>query len=90
MKTFPRLYLLFTTKLGFDRTINEDSKLLELAGDSLGLMDIPFHIEKEFKIEISDRDFQNIETVGDLVRFIDTVNLFRGTTQSPNILRSSV
>lgn len=43
----------------------------DLALDSLQLINLAGAIEDEFEITISDRDVMNIQTVGDVVRFIE-------------------
>lgn len=43
----------------------------DLALDSLQLINLAGSLEEEFDITISDRDAMNIQTVGDVIRFIE-------------------
>lgn len=49
----------------------ESSFMQDLGFDSLDVFDIVFAIEKEFDIEISDEKANEIETVGDVVKYLD-------------------
>ena len=55
-------------------TITEDTNLQEdLGADSLDVTDLDMTIEDEFEIEIPDTEYENIATVGDLVKFIESL-----------------
>lgn len=43
----------------------------DLDADSLSLFELVMAIEEEFNIEIDDEESENIETVGDVVSFIE-------------------
>ena len=47
--------------------IHPDTPLINLGVDSMGLVMIITDFEKEFDVRISDRQFENINTVNDLV-----------------------
>lgn len=52
--------------------IKEDSKLLaDLGLSSLDLVMVSVEIEKEFNVQIPDRVFTTIKTVGDLIEYIE-------------------
>jgi acyl carrier protein len=44
----------------------------DLNADSLDLVEVIMAMEQEFDVEISDEDAENIRTVGDAVKYIDT------------------
>ena len=43
----------------------------DLSADSLDAVEIIMAIEDEFGIEIPDEDAENIQTVGDLVKYVE-------------------
>ncbi len=43
----------------------------DLGADSLDLVDLAMSVEDEFELELSDETFDNIKTVGDMVRYIE-------------------
>lgn len=43
----------------------------ELNADSLDVVDMLMSLEDEFDVEIPDEEIENIQTVGDLVSFIE-------------------
>jgi acyl carrier protein len=50
-----------------------DSNIVEDFGaDSLDIVDLIMSLEEEFDKEIPDEEIENIKTVGDIVRFIET------------------
>lgn len=53
--------------------VNQDSLIVEdLGADSLDIVDIIMTIEEEFEIEVPDEEIENIRTVGDVVKFIES------------------
>ncbi|KEH99355.1 acyl carrier protein [Clostridium novyi A str. 4552] len=58
--------------------ISEDEIKLEsdfqddLGVDSLDIFEIVMEIEDEFDLEIPNEDIENVKTVGDLVKYIDS------------------
>ena len=49
-----------------------DTNLMkDLSADSLDAVEIIMSIEDEFGIEIPDEDAENIQTVGDLVKYVE-------------------
>lgn len=52
--------------------ITEETNIrMDLALDSLSLLNLAVDIENSFNLEISDRDVVGIETVGDVMRIIE-------------------
>ena len=48
----------------------EKTRLADLAADSLNTFELILALENEWTIRISDADYDGIETVGDIVRYI--------------------
>ncbi len=44
----------------------------DLGADSLDVVELLIAIEDEFDVEIPDEEIENIKTVGDLVKYIET------------------
>ncbi len=56
-----------------EETITEESLLVDdLGADSLDAIDIIMSVEDEFKVEVPDEIIEKIETVGDIVSFIES------------------
>ncbi len=52
--------------------VNMDTNLMkDLSADSLDAVEIIMAIEDEYGIEIPDEDAEKIQTVGDLVRYVE-------------------
>ena len=52
--------------------VNMDTNLMkDLSADSLDAVEIIMAIEDEYGIEIPDEDAENIQTVGDLVKYVE-------------------
>lgn len=52
----------------------ETNIIKDLSADSLDAVEIIMAIEDEFGIEIDDEDAENIQTVADLVRYVEESN----------------
>ncbi|OJU09886.1 MAG: acyl carrier protein [Clostridiales bacterium 43-6] len=50
----------------------ESSLVDDLKADSLDLVDLLMSLEDEFDVEVPDEEIENVKTVGDLVRYIET------------------
>lgn len=44
----------------------------EIDADSLDIVELVMALEEEFDLEISDQEIENIKTVGDVVKFIES------------------
>ncbi len=60
--------------LGVDaETITEESSFKEdLGADSLDLFELVMALEEEYDVEIPTEDLENIATVGDVVKYIES------------------
>lgn len=55
-----------------ENSITPDSLLVEdLGADSLDAIDIVMSVEDEFKIEVPDEIVEKIESVGDILNFVE-------------------
>ena len=55
-----------------EEQVNEDSEVIDdLGADSLDIVDLVMTLEEEFDTEIPDEDFENLKTVGDIVKYIE-------------------
>lgn len=55
-----------------DKITLEASITDDLGADSLDVVDLVMSIEEDFDIEIPDEEVENIKTVGDIVKYIET------------------
>lgn len=55
-----------------DKVTAEASITEDLGADSLDVVDLVMSIEESFDLEIPDEEVENIKTVGDIVKFIET------------------
>ncbi len=71
--TFEKITEILAEQLDADKdTMTADTKIADdLGADSLDLVDLLMSIEDEFGIEIPDEDVENIQTIGDIVDYID-------------------
>ena len=62
-------------KLGVDEAevTTEASFTNDLGADSLDTVELIMEFEKEFNIQISDEDAEKIQTVADVVKYIENV-----------------
>ena len=75
---FEKLKEILAEQLDVDTdSITKDSLLIEdLGADSLDAIDIVMSVEDEFKIEVPDEIIEKIETVGDMLNYIEN-NIWR-------------
>ena len=71
--TFEKIRELIVEQLGIDEDMVEmDTNLMkDLEGDSLDMVEIILGIEETFGLEIPDEEAEKIETVRDLVEYVD-------------------
>lgn len=50
----------------------ETSIINDLGADSLDVVDLLMSIEDEFEVEVPDEEIENIKTVDDLVKYIES------------------
>ena len=54
-------------------SITADTKISEdLGADSLAVVDLLMSLEDEFEVEVPDDEIENIKTVGELVKYIES------------------
>ena len=72
--TFEKIRSFLAEQLGVDASqITMDSDLLnDFEADSLDIVDMVMTLEDEFGIEVPDDAIENLHTVGDVVRFVDS------------------
>lgn len=70
---FEKLKKILAEQLDVDAdSITKDSLLIEdLGADSLDAIDIVMSVVDEFKIEVPDEIIEKIETVGDMLNYIE-------------------
>jgi acyl carrier protein len=73
MTTFEKLKPIIADQLGVKMEIIklESSFKDDLEADSLDMVDLTMEIEDEFAIEISDKVAETLQTVGDVVKYIE-------------------
>ena len=72
--TFGKIRSLLAEQLGIEpEQITMDSDLLnDFEADSLDIVDMVMTLEDEFGIEVPDDAIENLHTVGDVVRYVDS------------------
>jgi len=72
--TFQRLQAIVAKDYKLDiNTITADASLESLGIDSLGVAELLFNIEDEFRVTLPVEPVDGLTTVGDVARFIDTL-----------------
>ncbi len=61
-----------TLDLNIGELTNETSFIGDLELDSMDLVELLPVFEEEFGLEIEDKDIKNLQTVGDLLKYIET------------------
>ena len=70
---FDKLKELVVDQLGVeeDEVTMEATMQDDLGADSLDLVDLVMSVEEEFGVKVADEDLENINTVGDIVNYIE-------------------
>ena len=70
---FDRVKRIVVDRLGVDeaQVIMEASFKDDLGADSLDVVELVMELEDEFDLEISDEDAEKINTVGEVVKYIE-------------------
>ena len=72
MDTFEKIRALLAEQLDLDPAkITMESDIMNEA-DSLDIVDMVMTLEDEFGIEVPDDAIENLRTVGDVVKFVDS------------------
>ena len=71
---FDKVKEIIVEQLGVDEdTVTEEANIQEdLEADSLDVVDLVMSIEEEFDVEIPDEAVENIKTVGDIVKYVES------------------
>lgn len=71
---FDRVKAIIVDRLGVDedKVKLESSFKEDLGADSLDVVELVMELEDEFDLEISDEDAEKINTVGDVVQYIES------------------
>lgn len=72
---FERIKEMIKSELNIpEEKITKEARLAEdLGADSIDAVELIMNIEEEFNIQVSDEDAQNLKTVGDLVKYIESI-----------------
>lgn len=72
---FEKVQEIIAKELGLDKAkVNNEARLTEdLGADSLDAVEIIMALEEEFNIQVDDSNFQNIKTVGDIVKCLEEI-----------------
>ncbi|PIS28608.1 MAG: acyl carrier protein [Candidatus Marinimicrobia bacterium CG08_land_8_20_14_0_20_45_22] len=75
MDNFQKVQEIVADKLGIEKSKikMEASFIDDLGADSLDTVELIMKMEEKFGIEIPDEEAEKLKTVGDVVRYIDTV-----------------
>ncbi len=72
---FEKVRAILVDQLGIDdeeKITMEASITDDLGADSLDVVDLVMSLEEEFDIEIPDEDVENMKTVGDIVKYVES------------------
>ena len=77
MSTFDKVKDIVLDKLGTeeDKITEAASFMDDLGADSLDTVELIMEMEEEFGIEIPDEEAEKLSTVGDAVKYIDSISL---------------
>ena len=75
MSDFDKIKSIIVEQLGVDENeVTTDAHFIDdLGADSLDTVELVMALEEEFGIEISDEEAEKIQTVGDVVKYIEKV-----------------
>lgn len=73
MADFEKINSIIVEQLGVDESeVTPEAHFInDLGADSLDTVELVMALEEEFGVEISDEDAEKIQTVGDVIKFID-------------------
>lgn len=74
MSTFDKVRDILVEQLECDASaVTEDALVVkDLGADSLDFVEIGMSVEEEFDIEIDESEYEGLQSVGDMVRTIDS------------------
>lgn len=53
-------------------SLTAETTFEEIDADSLDIVELVMVLEEEFDLEISDQEIENIKTIGDIVKYIES------------------
>ena len=70
---FERIRDIISKQLDIDgATVTMESRLIDdLKADSLDIVELIMDLEQEFDVEIPDEELPNVQTVGDIVKYLE-------------------
>ncbi|XDD45648.1 acyl carrier protein [Leptospira sp. WS39.C2] len=73
MADFEKIKSIIVEQLGVDESeVTPEAHFInDLGADSLDTVELVMALEEEFGVEISDEDAEKIQTVGDVIKFIE-------------------
>lgn len=73
MEVFDKIKEIIADQLGIDEDdITPDASLIDdLGADSLDIVELIMYFEDEFDMEISDEDIEEMETIQDIINYIE-------------------
>ncbi len=57
--------------IAIEKLQDEDELIRDLDMDSLGILEIAVDLESHYAVEIEDEDLDEIETIGDIIHYIE-------------------
>jgi acyl carrier protein len=73
MSILEQVILMVVDKLGVDKTeVTPEAKFIDdLGADSLDIVELLMALEDEYEIQVPDEDAEGMQTVGDIVAYIE-------------------
>ena len=69
---FQKLKTIVVDQLGVnEENVTMEATFVDVAADSLDIVELIMNIEEEFDLEIPDNDAEKIVTIGDVVKYIE-------------------
>ena len=70
---FEKIREIISKQLDIDSaTVTMESRLIDdLKADSLDIVELIMDLEQEFDVEIPDEELPNVQTIGDIVRYLE-------------------
>ncbi len=70
---FEKVVEIIRENLAYDGELSMETNLIEdLDADSLDIVDISLELEEEYDIEVEDEDFEKLNTIEDIVKYIES------------------
>lgn len=70
---FEKVVEIIRENLAYEGELSMETNLIEdLDADSLDIVDISLELEEEYDIEVEDEDFEKLNTIEDIVKYIES------------------